>query len=117
MWGMDALAYDGGLLVAVGGVEDHPLDRTEGSFGFVDSYVTIYRAPRAGVAKWSEVNTAALGVVTPKALKFSRGAPGTLELAVAGYGSDRLALLAWERTTGPGKTRVQGEPTVVTRSI
>ena len=41
MWGMDAVEDGGSLLVAVGGVEDHPLDRTEGSFGFIDSFVFL----------------------------------------------------------------------------
>jgi hypothetical protein len=117
MWGLDALEDRGGLLLAVGGVEDHPLDRSEGSFGFVDSFVTVYRVANGQVIKLTEVNTSALGVVTPKALKFSRNVTGGLELAVAGYGSNRLARFAWE-TRGEGENgRVLGEPTIRTLPI
>jgi hypothetical protein len=117
MWGLDALDDRGGLLVAVGGVEDHPLDRTEGSFGFVDSFVTLYLVANGRVVKLSEVNTSALGIVTPKALKFSRNVRGTLELAVAGYGSNRLAWLAWEQKGEGESLRVVGEPTIRTLPI
>jgi hypothetical protein len=120
MWGLDALDDPGGLLVAVGGVEDHPLDRTAGSFGFVDSYVTIYRIRGGDVEKLSEVNTSQLGVVTPKALKLVRLDQQGLGLAVAGYGSDHLARLRWEEAFGaaskPGGSTL-GEPLVRLSSI
>src|SRR4030095_1082382 len=32
----------GEFVVAVGGVEDHPLDRTIGAFGYVDSFLYLY---------------------------------------------------------------------------
>jgi hypothetical protein len=96
MWGMDALPDGEGLLVAVGGVEDHPLDRTQGSFGFIDSFVTLYRVAGGSAAKLSEVNTSEAGVVTPKALHLARTASG-VELAAAAYGSDRLARFRWSR--------------------
>jgi hypothetical protein len=112
MWGMDAFEEDGALLLAVGGVEDHPLDRTEGSFGFVDSFVTLYRVAAGSVAKLSEVNVSARGVVTPKALSLSRNPRGTLQLAVAGYGSNRLAILDWGSDamgqSGLGKDSLEG---------
>jgi hypothetical protein len=93
MWGFDAIDDGDSLVVATGGVEDHPLDRTQGSFGFVDSFATVYRISHGQVAKLREENTSALGVVTPKALKLSRDAKGRLELAVAGYGSNGFAVL------------------------
>jgi hypothetical protein len=137
MWGLDALgdapptetgrgqnpSDAASLLVAVGGVEDHPLDRTEGSFGFVDSFVTLYRVSSASagstweVTKLSEVNSSELGVVTPKALKLSRSMPGHLELAVAGYGSDRLALLDWKLPIQQNRARGLDDPTVKARPI
>ncbi len=92
MWGLDAIEEGGGLVVAVGGVEDHPLDRTQGSFGFVDSFVTVYRIVHGQAEKMREENTSALGLVTPKALKLWRDPQGPLELAVAAYGSDRFAV-------------------------
>jgi hypothetical protein len=97
---MDAIEQDGTLLLAVGGVEDHPLDRTEGSFGFIDSFVTLYRVAAGSAVRLSEMNVSARGVVTPKALSLSRNAHGTLQLAVAGYGSARLAILEWGSDAG-----------------
>lgn len=109
MWSMDAVPQADGLLVAVGGVEDHPLDRTEGSFGFVDSFVTLYRVELGTATKIAEVNTSELGVVTPKALKLSRSRTG-LDLVVTGYGSDRLAVLHWGGA-------LDVEPSVTTREL
>ena len=37
IWAADAVTDGAGLLVALAGVEDHPLDRTIGSFGYIDS--------------------------------------------------------------------------------
>jgi hypothetical protein len=123
MWGFDALDDGDGLIVAVGGVEDHPLDRTQGSFAYIDSFVTLYRVADGAVVKLTEVNTAAFGVVTPKAVRLSRGGP-RLELAVAGYASDRMALLDWEDAwrvadrKGPvGPVGPLGAPTVTTRPV
>ena len=110
MWGVAALPDGDGLLVAVGGVEDHPLDRTEGSFGFIDSFVTLYRVAHGEAVKESEVNTSELQVVTPKALALSRDGDGDVELAAAGYGSDRLALVRW-------KAGALTTPSVATRSL
>jgi hypothetical protein len=111
IWGIDAVALETGLLVAVGGVEDHPLDRTEGSFGFIDSFVATYSVTNGAATKLSEVNTSEHGVVTPKALKLSRLPTGAIDLVVAGYGSDRLAIVEWADPT----TRTP--PTVRTRAI
>jgi hypothetical protein len=110
MWGVAALPDGDGLLVAVGGVEDHPLDRTEGSFGFIDSFVTLYRVAHGEAVKESEVNTSELQVVTPKALALSRDGDGDVELTAAGYGSGRLALVRW-------KAGALTTPSVATRSI
>src|SRR5262249_18284898 len=109
MWSMEGVADGDALLVAVGGVEDHPLDRTQGSFGFVDSFVTLYRIENGAVAKLAEVNGSALGVGTPKALPLSRSSSG-MERLVTGYGSPRMAILRW---TGA----MSDAPTVMTREI
>jgi hypothetical protein len=101
LWGFDAMEIPpsggapAGLLVAAGGVEDHPLDRTEGSFGFIDSFVYLYRV-QAGVAtRVAAINTSALGLITPKAVQLTRGPLGGLELTALAYGSDRGARLEW----------------------
>jgi hypothetical protein len=116
VWGMDALGgLDGpgerdDLLVAVGGVEDHPLDRTQGSFGFVDSFVSLYRLHGDTAAKLAEVNTSELALVTPKALTLRRRA-GMLELTVAAYGSPKLALFTWPLS------KLTSPPAVVLRDV
>jgi hypothetical protein len=92
MWGMDALEEEPTLVVAVGGVEDHPLDRTQGSFGFIDSFATVYRIDGASVTKVTDVNVSEMAIVTPKAVKLQKTGRGTIDLAVAGYGSDRMAV-------------------------
>jgi hypothetical protein len=101
MWGFDAVEVPrvGGsapdLLVAAGGVEDHPLDRTEGSFGFVDSFLYLYRVSGGAATRLAAVNTSALGIVTPKAVSLTRDARGAVEVVLAAYGSDQGARLLW----------------------
>jgi hypothetical protein len=91
IWGFAAIDDGGDLVIAAGGVEDHRLDRTGGSFGYVDSFVWFYRITRGAreAERIAEINVSALGVVTPKALVL-RAKDGGLEARVAGYGSDRL---------------------------
>jgi hypothetical protein len=113
MWGMDAIEDGAGqLLVAVGGVEDHPLDRTEGSFAFIDSFVTLYRVAVAGgsATKLAEVNTSAQGVVVPKVVKLARPSAGGLVATVAGYASDHLLTLTWHDAPS-------GEPAAASRPV
>jgi hypothetical protein len=114
IWGIDGLQESRSLFVAVGGVEDHPLDRTEGSFGFVDSFVTLYRIEDGRAFELGEVNTSAAGVVTPKAVRLSRRDSGALVVTVAAYGSDRVASLVWENPTASAGPH---EPAVETRAV
>jgi hypothetical protein len=91
MWSFDALeSADGALLVAAGGVEDHPLDRSGGFFGWVDSFVFTYRIdPDGRVTRTGATNLSAEGVVTPKAVALA-DAETTV---VTGYGGDRMVTL------------------------
>lgn len=95
IWGVAAEERDGALRVAAGGAEDHPLDRTMGSFGYVDSFVHLYSegADHALVAE-KPINVSELGVVTPKALAFEPSGA----LLVTGYGSSRAARVATDRS-------------------
>ena len=110
IWGFDAtLLGDGQLLIAAAGVEDHALDRSDGSFGYIDSFVFSYLLPKAGALRplWRK-NVSELGVVTPKAPLLS--VEGTqARLFVSGYGSDRALQLYFEASS-ESEPRVQSEP-------
>jgi hypothetical protein len=97
IWGFDAITTAEGLLIAAGGIEDHPLDRTGGSFGFIDSFVFLYRiAPGAGAAeRVAEINASSQGVLTPKSLVLRSSSAGELSATVTGAGGDRLLEIAW----------------------
>jgi hypothetical protein len=100
IWGFDAVLTDDGLVIAAGGVEDHPLDRTIGAFGYIDSFLFLYRIARSSdhAVREAATNLSELGVVTPKAIAL-RERP--LAVTVAGYGSDKLVELSF--TGGSGR--------------
>src|SRR5213076_355303 len=114
-WAIDAVEVADGLLLAMGGVEDHPLDRRQGSFGYIDSFVYVYRVsgtpPSAG--RLVALNASALGVVTPKAVAL-RSEGEDVRLRLTGYGDATLAELSWAppRLTSKGMWQ---HPEVVTR--
>jgi hypothetical protein len=96
IWGFDVIDDGRGLLIAAGGVEDHPLDRREGSFGFIDSFVYLYRLPPHGEPeRLAAINVSEHGVITPKAISLRARPDGGLTVLAAGYGSDRLAEIAF----------------------
>jgi hypothetical protein len=116
IWSVDARETPDGLMLALGGVEDHPLDRREGSFGYIDSFVWIYRVagtpPKA--TRLAEVDVSALGVVTPKIVALTPGDP--VRLRVRGYGDAPLAELTWpDRRVG--RKGLWPRPEIVTRSF
>ncbi|MFQ5745289.1 MAG: hypothetical protein ACE5HV_17175, partial [Acidobacteriota bacterium] len=127
IWSFATLPLGDSMLVAVGGVEDRPLDRTHGEFGYVDSFLFLYRLPlaegaggtvaagdagppvrprdggrpsAAGPERIAALNLSALGIVTPKAMRFEHGARqvrggggGGGYLWVTGFGAERMARL------------------------
>ncbi|WP_438014014.1 hypothetical protein WMF18_24175 [Sorangium sp. So ce315] len=118
IWSFDALEVEGGgLLLAAGGVEDHPLDRTGGSFGYIDSFVFLYRVTagaRPEVTRLAAVNVSEHGVLTPKAVALS-AVPGSADVRViaTGYGGDRRAELLFRAAeAGPSAA-----PAVSTRPL
>jgi hypothetical protein len=97
-----AVGPDGVPLIAAGGVEDRPLDRRDGSFGYIDSFVYLYRLEGDRPTRIAAVDVSELGVVTPKWVDLASAPAGGIEVRVAGYGSDRLVELAWSDATEAG---------------
>ena len=91
IWSFAAARDGGGLVIAAAGVEDHPLDRTVGAFGYVDSFLYLYRVDLAAgrAARLAALDISDEGVVVPKALTLALASSGPV-VRVAGYGSDRL---------------------------
>ncbi len=87
------LLADGSTLLAAGGVEDHPLDRTGGSFGYIDSFLWAYRLRGAEVDVLSTHNLSELGVITPKAILIEPSADGA-RITTSGFGSGAGAMLS-----------------------
>ena len=110
IWGFDAAPLENDeLLVVATAVEDHPLERNDGSFGFVDSFAFARLIPKQGapIELW-RTNVSELGVVTPKA-PLLRVAEGKARVFISGYGSDRAAELFFD-VLAQAAPRVQGEP-------
>ncbi len=98
IWASVAVRRDDRVLLAAAGVENRPLDRTAGSFGYVDSFVWLYEVvggPGNPARPLFEVNVSAVGVVTPKAIHASITPGGLVEIVVVGAGGDRAARIAW----------------------
>lgn len=98
IWSGALHADEAGLLLAVGAVEDRPLDRSGGFFGNIDSFVIVYRvhgaraAPRT-IETLAEWNVSAAGAITPKWIAFDPERSRTLH--VSGYGGTVLLEADW----------------------
>lgn len=103
IWAFDARVAGQGLLVATAGVEDHALDRSDGSFGYIDSFATTYHVGRDGaVRRWARINLSELGVITPKWIAWQAGTAGNeITWAATGYGGDKLVTASWIDPRGP----------------
>jgi hypothetical protein len=95
-WSFAASPRPNGLIIAAGGVEDHPLDRTVGAFGYVDSFLYLYDVDvdERSATRRTLVNLSELGIVTPKSIVLH--ADPRLEVTVTGYGSDHRVDLTFE---------------------
>jgi hypothetical protein len=95
-FGFSLLERRGELFLAAGGVEDRPLDRRDKAFGYVDSFVYLYRLDAAKhLERMFSLNTSELGVVTPKVVRLV-DAGDELRLTVVGYASEEVLELAWK---------------------
>jgi hypothetical protein len=98
-WGFSARERGGALFIAASGVEDHPLERFGGAFGYVDSFLYLYRVKLGAVQRLQAINASELSLLVPKALLLEeQGAE--LALSVSSYGSDGLAEFRFEHA-GP----------------
>lgn len=117
IWGAAIARAPEGLWVVTGGVEDHPLDRRDGAFGYIDSFVELGFVAEGGVLeRRGVVNTSALGVVTPKVLAVDVAGEG-LTVRAIGYGGPSQAALTWSRRPTArvgGDEGATGDPDVVT---
>lgn len=109
IWSFSAVPSGDGLLVLVGGVEDHPLDRRGGFFGYIDSFVTLYKVQAGKAERLATVNVSEFGVITPKAVLLEEIEGGKHRVFVTGYGGEKLVLFTLgDRDKQP--TDVRTEP-------
>ena len=104
IWSMAAASAAGRdeLVIALGGVEDHALDRSDGSFGYIDSFLFMYSVAGDGEPqRWAEVNVAERGLVTPKWLAVEVAPGGAVAVDMTGYGSGQRLGLSWAKPGGP----------------
>jgi hypothetical protein len=95
IWGFSLVERGDELFVAAGGVEDHPLDRRDKAFGYVDSFAFLYRLDaRGGLERLFALNTSEHGVTTPKITNLAV-ARGGLLLTVVGYASESWLSVEW----------------------
>lgn len=73
--------------VVAGGVEDHPLERADGGFRYIDSFLFVYQLePGLPPRPVAAINVSDHGVVTPKWLSAELHG-GAVHVTTAGYGS------------------------------
>jgi cytochrome c peroxidase len=98
LWSVALLEHGDELVVGAGGVEDHPLERRDGVFGYIDSFAYLYvLEPDGSLERRRAVNTSALGVVLPKAVTL-RERDGAPELLALGYATAPLLALTLPAT-------------------
>jgi hypothetical protein len=103
-WSVDATVIEDRLVIAAGGVEDRPLNRLGGEFGYVDSFLYLFNLHRdaAGVYRWEDeyrndperfqaVNLSEHHIITSKAIRFQPESSGEIKLWVTGFGGERFA--------------------------
>ncbi len=93
LWSVALLERGDELFIGAGGVEDHPLERRDRVFGYIDSFAYLYvLKPDGSLVRRQAVNTSELGVVVPKAVAL-RERDGAPELLALGYATAPLVAL------------------------
>lgn len=99
IWSFEFAAPDpaGTRLLALTGVEDRPLDRSEGGFGYIDSFVYLYAVALddhglPSFERRASINVSELGIVTPKWSRW-RSSGETPSLIVAGYATAPFVIM------------------------
>jgi hypothetical protein len=106
-WGLDVVFRDETVWIAATGAEDHPLDRSIGSFGYVDSFLYLFSVTWSGtsepVRRLAE-NLSEQGLVVPKVVCFTQGDAG-FGVFLAAYGSAQGLLLEFDEAGTPRERR------------
>ena len=102
-WSMAAVEKDNTLVLAAGGIENHPFSRATGEFGYLDSFLFLFTLTKDGAGRFQwqasdredptrfrSINLSRYSVLTPKALSLMLTEEGTLQCWVAGYGGDKV---------------------------
>jgi hypothetical protein len=115
VWAIDAVETGDALWLAMGGVEDHPLDRRQGSFGYIDSFAWVYRVAPPLASRLAAVNVGSYGVVTPKLVGLDVE-PASVILHIVGYATPLALDLRWAEPR-PNRKGVWPPPDVTTRPL
>lgn len=92
IWSFDACETPKGTILCLGGVENRPLDRTGGEFGWIDSVLYLYRVPPGGPPREiREINLSAYNLVTPKIMTVTRETSGGIAIDIPAFGSPLFA--------------------------
>ena len=115
IWAVDARETGDGLLLALGGVEDRPLDRRQGSFGYIDSFAWVYQVTTAPptARRLAEVDVSARGLVTPKVVALAVDGDD-VRVRLTGYGDAPALELRWAPPR-PTRSGLWQQPEVVRR--
>ncbi len=90
-FGFDVKPFGDGFVIAAGGVENHKLDRSDGSFGYIDSFLFVYAFKKGErPKKLAEINVSEHGIITPKAIEIEKAQPGEISIQVSGFGGFQL---------------------------
>jgi hypothetical protein len=100
-WALSAVSSDDGALIAATGVENRPLQRFDGAFGYVDSFTYLFQLRGAKVERLWTQNVSEQSLIVPKAIVLER-APGQerVSLWVSSAGTDCLARYQIDAASG-----------------